>query len=140
MGTSYTFPHFRFFHYFGIHWLFLVGNLFYLYTGRFTYTYRDLVRSTIWLAGVAVVVLAIDFATGQNFMFLRQWPSEMDFVNHLLFFPLNAVLLMLGVFILFNIFYVAFVVKRFDGPARPSLASVRDGEDGAADRTHAPSL
>jgi hypothetical integral membrane protein (TIGR02206 family) len=140
MGTSYTFPHFRFFHYFGIHWLFLVGNLFYLYTGRFTYRYRDLVRSTTWLAGVAAVVLGIDFATGQNFMFLRQWPSEMDFVNHLLFFPLNAVLLMLGAFILFNIFYLAFVIKRFDGATRSSLTSIHDEDEGVADRTHAASL
>jgi hypothetical integral membrane protein (TIGR02206 family) len=140
MGTSYTFPHFRFFHYFAIHWLFLVGNLFYLFTGRFTYTYRDLVRSTMWLAGVAAVVLGIDLVTDQNFMFLRQWPTEMDFVNHLLFFPLNAVLLMLGAFILFNIFYLAFVIRRFDGSARPSLTAIHDEDEGVVDRTHAASL
>jgi hypothetical integral membrane protein (TIGR02206 family) len=114
MGTSYTFPHFRFFHYFGIHWLFLAANLYYLFTGKFRYTYRSLLRSTAWLAAVSAVVLAIDFATGQNFMFLREWPEEMDFVNKLLFFPLNTFLLILGAFILFNLFYLIFVIKRFD--------------------------
>ena len=125
MGTSYGFPHFRFFHYFGIHWLFLAGNLFYLFTGRFRYTYRDLVRSTVWLTGVSAVVLAIDVAVGENFMFLREWPEELDFVNQLLPFPLNTVALVLGAFILFNVFYLIFVYKRFD---RASSA----GEGGAA--------
>jgi hypothetical integral membrane protein (TIGR02206 family) len=118
MGTSYTFPHFRFFHYFGIHFLFLAGNLFYLFTERFRYAYRDLLRSTGWLAVVSAAVLIIDLATNQNFMFLRQWPDEMDFVNRFIPFPLNTVLLMLGAFILFNLFYLIFVYKRFDTEPR----------------------
>jgi len=126
MGTSYTFPHFRFFHYFGIHWLFLAGNLSYLFAGRFTYNYKDLLRSTLWLSGVSVVVLAIDIATGQNFMFLRAWPDEMHFLARFLPFPVNTVVLVAGAFILFNLFYLLFVVKRFDGRAR--MAEVRDGE------------
>jgi hypothetical integral membrane protein (TIGR02206 family) len=124
MGTSYTFPHFRFFHYFGIHWLFLVGNLYYLFTGAFRYAYRDLVRSTVWLAGVSLCVLVIDLVTNQNFMFLVEWPEEMDFVNKFIAFPLNTVLLMLGAFIIFNLFYLIFVFKRFDTAPRP--AAIRE--------------
>jgi hypothetical integral membrane protein (TIGR02206 family) len=120
MGTSYTFPHFRFFHYFGIHWLFLAGNLYYLFAERFAYTYRDLLRSTLWLAGVSLVILPIDFATGQNFMFLREWPDEMDFLGRFLPFPLNTVVLVAGAFILFNVFYVLFVVRRFDARLSPA--------------------
>jgi hypothetical integral membrane protein (TIGR02206 family) len=122
MGTTaYGPPHFRFFHYFGIHWLFLVGNLFYLFTGRFTYTYRDLLRSTAWLSGVSAVVLAIDLAVKENFMFLRDWPDEMAFFKPYLPFPLNTVLLMFGAFLLFNVFYLVFVIKRFDAPAERAV-------------------
>lgn len=127
MGApSYTFPHFRFFHYFGIHWLFLVGNLYYLFAERFAYHYKDLLRSTLWLSVVSFGVLLIDLATGQNFMFLREWPEEMDFLSPYLPFPLNTVVLVAGIFILFNLFYVLFVVKRFD--ARPRTAAARDDE------------
>jgi hypothetical integral membrane protein (TIGR02206 family) len=130
MGTpSYTFPHFRFFHYFGIHWLFLVGNLYYLFAERFVYRYKDLLRSTMWLAGVSLGILLIDLATGQNFMFLREWPDEMSFVARFLPFPLNTVALVAGAFILFNVFYAVFVVKRFD--AGPRTAAVRDTEPAA---------
>jgi hypothetical integral membrane protein (TIGR02206 family) len=128
MGTSYGFPHFRFFHYFGIHWLFLAGNLYYLFTGRFRYAYRDLVRSTAWLAGVSAVVLAIDLAVDQNFMFLVRWPEELEFVNDFLPFPLNTLALMLGAFILFNVFYLIFVRGRFDAAPRPSATRVEATE------------
>lgn len=119
-ATGFVPPHFRFFHYFGIHWLFLVGNLFYLFTGRFSYTYRDLLRSTAWLAGVSAVILAIDFAVDQNFMFLRDWPEEMAFFKPYLPFPLNTLLLMVGAFLLFNLFYLIFVIRRFDAPVSVS--------------------
>jgi hypothetical integral membrane protein (TIGR02206 family) len=124
MGSpSYTFPHFRFFHYFGIHWMFLAGNLYFLFAGRFTYTYKDLLRSTAWLAGVSAGVLLIDLATGQNFMFLREWPDEMHFLARFLPFPLSTVALVAGAFILFNVFYLVFVVRRFD--ARPPTVAAR---------------
>ena len=123
MGIPYTFPHFRFFHYFGIHWLFIVGNLYYLFAERFSYRYRDLLKSTAWLAGVSLVILIIDLAMNQNFMFLVEWPEELDFVKGFLPFPLNTLLLMVGVFILFNIFYLAFVVKRFDAGARAAAVT-----------------
>jgi len=115
MGTSYGFPHFRFFHYFGIHWLFLAGNLYYLFTDRFRYAYRDLISSTVWLAGVSLAVLAVDLATNQNFMFLVEWPSELGFVNEYAPFPLNTLALVLGAFILFNVFYLIFVAGRSAG-------------------------
>jgi len=79
-------------------------------------------RSAVWLGGVCLAVLAIDIAVGENFMFLRRWPEELDFVNQWLPFPANTVLLMLGVFILFHVFYLIFVSKRFDRPSGPAPA------------------
>lgn len=117
--SAYGFPHFRFFQYFGNHWLFLVGNLYYLWTGRFGFRYKDLLKSSAWLLGVALVVLGINFATDANHMFLRAWPAELDFVNEWLPFPLNTLALMVGIFALLNIFYLIFVVGRFDRSPHP---------------------
>jgi hypothetical integral membrane protein (TIGR02206 family) len=121
MGVDYTIPHFRFFHYFGIHFLFLAGNLYYLFTERFTYRYKDLLRSTAWLAGVSAVVLAFDRITDQNFMFLVKWPDELDFVNNVFVFPLNTLMLVLSAFLLFNVFY-ALIVKRVPVAPDPAVA------------------
>jgi hypothetical integral membrane protein (TIGR02206 family) len=114
MGRGYGFPHFRFFHYFANHWLFLVGCLYYLFTERFSYTYRDLLRSSAVLGGWALVVLAVDLVFDRNDMFLVEWPHELDVVNQLLVFPLNTMLLAAGIFALFNLFYLIFVLGRFD--------------------------
>jgi hypothetical integral membrane protein (TIGR02206 family) len=119
MGTSYTFPHFRFFHYFGNHWLFLAGNLYYLFTGRFRYGYKDLLKSTGWLSVVCVGVLAFDLATNTDNMFLRAWPEELDFVNKI-GFPLNTVALVAGIFLLFNIFYALVIRRRYIVDAAPA--------------------
>ena len=54
-------------------------------------------------------------------MFLVRWPDELDFINQVLAFPLNTLLLMLGAFILFNVFYLIFVIKRFDAGRRHVL-------------------
>ncbi len=109
MDPDYTLPHFRFFHYFGIHFLFLIGNVYYLFTGRVEYRYKDLLRSTYWLAGVSLVVLAFDLVVNQNFMFLRQWPDALNFVNNVFVFPLNTIMLMVSAFLIFNVFYWMFV-------------------------------
>ena len=139
MGTpsSYAFPHFRFFHYFGNHWLFLVGNLYYLWTGRFSFRYKDLLKSSAWLMGVALVVLGIDLATSANHMFLREWPAELGFVNQWLPFPLNTLALMLGIFILLNIFYLIFVIGRsWTSEAPRKAAQPQDPEGGHALTSH----
>ncbi len=114
MGRSYGIPHFRFFHYFANHWLFLVGCLYYLFAEKFTYTYRDLLRSSGWLGGLALLVLAVNLVFDKNHMFLVEWPHELDVINQALVFPLNTLLLALGIFALFNIFFLAFVFRRFD--------------------------
>jgi hypothetical integral membrane protein (TIGR02206 family) len=124
MGVAYTVPHFRFFHYFGNHWLFLIGNLYYLFARRFTYDYKSLLRSTAWLAGLCVVILGIDLAIDANNMFLVKWPEELDFINQAFPFPLNTLLLVAGIFILFNLFYLIFVIKRFDGRTTKTPADV----------------
>ena len=128
MGTDYTFPHFRFFHYFGIHFLFLIGNLYYLVAERFTYRYRDLLRSTAWLTAVSMVVLAFDLVVDQNFMFLVKWPDELDFVNKVFVFPLNTLMLMLSAFVLFNVFYLIFV-RRPATPGRGTDGVLSDRPD-----------
>jgi hypothetical protein len=45
-------------------------------------------------------------------MFLREWPVELDFINQTFGFPLNTVLLIAGIFAMFNIFYLVFIAGR----------------------------
>lgn len=71
-----------------------------------------------------MVILGIDFAIDANNMFLVKWPEELDFINQAFPFPLNTLLLVAGIFILFNLFYLIFVIKRFDGRTTKTPADV----------------
>lgn len=75
---SYTFPHFRFFHYFGNHSLFLLGNIYMLVVLKFKFTYKHLLKSTLYLLIYAIIMYPINFLLDSNHLFLREVPHEVE--------------------------------------------------------------
>jgi hypothetical integral membrane protein (TIGR02206 family) len=73
---TYTFPHFRYFHYFGNHGLFLLGNLYLLIVSKMTITYKDLLKSSLILLIYAAVMYPINYVIDANHLFLREVPHE----------------------------------------------------------------
>lgn len=73
---NYTFPHFRYIHYFGNHGLFLLGNLYLLVIAGFRITYRDLLKSSLILLIYAAIMYPINFLLDSNHLFLREVPHE----------------------------------------------------------------
>lgn len=73
---SYNFPHFRFFHYFGNHGLFLLGNLYLLIVGGMRMTYKDILKSSLILLLYAAVMYPLNYLLDSNHLFLREVPSE----------------------------------------------------------------
>jgi hypothetical integral membrane protein (TIGR02206 family) len=75
---SYTFPHFRFFHYFGNHSLFLLGNIYMLVVQKFKFNYKDLLKSSLYLFIYAAIMYPINFLLDSNHLFLREVPHEVE--------------------------------------------------------------
>jgi hypothetical integral membrane protein (TIGR02206 family) len=75
---SYTFPHFRYFHYFGNHSLFLLGNIYMLVVLKFKFTYKHLLKSTLYLLIYAIIMYPINFLLDSNHLFLREVPHEVE--------------------------------------------------------------
>src|SRR5690554_6635971 len=109
VDLNYVFSHFRFFHYIVNHLLFFLGNLYFLFTKKIKYTYKDLNKSTITLIIVATLVLIINFIIDTNHMFLRRLPDGVDEMLAFLFFPFNTIFLVFGIYLLFQIFYLSFI-------------------------------
>ena len=112
VDLTYVFPHFRFFHYIVNHLLFFLGNLYFLFTKKIKYTYKDLNKSTITLIIVATLVLIINFIIDTNHMFLRRLPDGVDEMLAFLFFPFNTIFLVFGIYLLFQIFYLSFIKNK----------------------------
>jgi len=75
---SYTFPHFRFFHYFGNHSLFLLGNIYMLVVLKFKFTYKHLLKSTLYLLIYAIIMYPVNYLLDSNHLFLREVPHEVE--------------------------------------------------------------
>lgn len=102
----YVFPHFRYIHYFGNHGLFLLGNLYLLKVHRFTFTYKDTLKSSLILFIYSLIVYPLNFLLETNHLFLRELPSEVAFMFAFLgvFWPIGFGL---AIFILFNLVFLA---------------------------------
>lgn len=112
IDLTYVFPHFRFFHYIVNHLLFFIGNLYFLFTRKIKFTYRDLNKSALALIIVASLILIVNLIIKTNHMFLRELPDGVKEVFAFAFFPINTIGLVLVIYLLMQFFYVAFVYNK----------------------------
>ena len=75
-NLEYTFPHFRYFHYFYNHGIFFLGMLYLLVVKQFRLTYKDLLKSSLILLIYAGIMYPINFLIDANHLFLREVPAE----------------------------------------------------------------
>jgi hypothetical integral membrane protein (TIGR02206 family) len=107
---SYTFPHFRYIHYFGNHGLFLLGNLYLLIVLKFKFNYKNLLKSSLYLLMYAAIMYPLNFILESNHLFLREVPAEVAPMYSFLgsFWVIGFVI---SIFILFNLIYLPIYLK-----------------------------
>ncbi len=110
-NQSYSFPHFRYFHYFGNHGFFLLGNLYLLIVLKFKFTYKDLLRSSLYLLIYALIMYPLNFLLDTNHLFLREIPAEAAPMYAFLgdFWVLGFAF---SIFLLFHIIYLPIYLKQ----------------------------
>ncbi|MFA5007022.1 MAG: TIGR02206 family membrane protein [Candidatus Izemoplasmatales bacterium] len=109
--VAYDFPHFRYFHYFGNHAMFLVANVYMQATAKTRFSYRDLLRSSGILLMIAVPMYFLNRAWGTNHMFLAELPHEVDFLFYWIGSPGWVFLFGFAIFILFHLVSLPFLIR-----------------------------
>lgn len=74
VDTSFTIPHFRFFHYFLVHFGFLLASLYYYFTKKIEVNWRNFLTAVIMLFVYNLVILALDLIFKQNWFYLIENP------------------------------------------------------------------
>ena len=107
---NYTFPHFRYIHYFGNHMLFMLGNLYMLFVLRFKFTYQDLLKSSLILLIYAAIIYPINFLIDSNHLFLRELPEGTEVMFQFLgsFWVIGFVF---AIFLLFHVVYIPVLIQ-----------------------------
>jgi uncharacterized membrane protein YwaF len=110
---TYNFPHFRYIHYFGNHGLFLLGNLYLLIVLKLKFTYKDLLKSSLYLFIYAVIMYPINFLLDSNHLFLREIPAEVAPMYQFLG-NLWVIGFVISIFMLFNLIYLPiYLIHRY---------------------------
>jgi len=103
VDTTYGIPHFRYFHYFIVHYGFLLASLYFLFTKQLAITRKNLNLSTLILVVYTFVVFIFNLILKENWFYLFESPVKeiSDFFG----LPLYSVLWVITIFLLMNIWY-----------------------------------
>jgi len=76
VDTSFTIPHFRFFHYFLVHFGFLIVSLYYFFTNRLEISKKYLIKSALFVLIHSLIILVFDLILDKNWFYLIKNPLE----------------------------------------------------------------
>lgn len=109
---GYPFPHFRFFHFFIVHSAIILAALYVTWIERSRPTRKSIGIAMLFLNLLAVVVGAVDYALGANYMFLRHKPEGGSLLSLLGPYP-YYILVEEGIALLtFTLLYLPFALRR----------------------------
>jgi len=106
---EYEFPHFRYFHYFGNHGLFLIANVYLVVIRKWTLTYKNILISSLALFLFAISMIFVNQWMGTNLLFMNELPE-----------PAQPLFAWMGepwwragfIFAMFTLFHVAYGIYR----------------------------
>ncbi|MCK9235043.1 MAG: YwaF family protein [Acholeplasmataceae bacterium] len=76
VDISFAIPHFRYFHYFFVHFGFLLAALYYYFTNKITITHRDGLHASIALFIYTLLILIADLIVKENWFYLMENPLK----------------------------------------------------------------
>ena len=74
IDTTWTIPHFRYFHYFFVHFGFLLAALYYYFTKKLTISFSNFKKATVILFVYNAFILVLDLIFQENWFYLLENP------------------------------------------------------------------
>ncbi|WP_332693038.1 TIGR02206 family membrane protein [Halalkalibacter lacteus] len=108
----YTFPHFRFLHFFIAHFAIILAILYMVWVEKFTVSARSISKSMLVLNVFALMAFLVNQATGANYMFLARKPPNVSILDYLGPYPWYILSLELLAFIMFLLLYFPFFIQK----------------------------
>ncbi|MBU9722061.1 MULTISPECIES: TIGR02206 family membrane protein [Bacillaceae] len=108
----YTFPHFRFFHFFIAHIVIILAILYMIWVNKFHVTWISAIKSFVILNIFAFFVFWVNQAIGSNYMFLARKPSGQSILDWLGPYPWYILSLEAIAILMFALLYLPFYIKK----------------------------
>ncbi|KHF39876.1 hypothetical protein LQ50_12480 [Halalkalibacter okhensis] len=107
----YTFPHFRFLHFFIAHFAIILSILYMVWVEEAIITLKSVFKSFFVLNIFAFIAFVTNIATGANYMFLARKPQNPSILDALGPYPWYILSLEVIAFIMFLLLYLPFLLK-----------------------------
>lgn len=107
IDMNYGFPHFRYFHYFLVHFGFFVATIYYLFSGKLTITRKNANLASILLFSYTLFMWVFDLTLGFNWFYLNESPVReiSDFFGKYLY-PVLWMAFIAGLVNLWSVIYL----------------------------------
>ncbi|MGM9665498.1 MAG: TIGR02206 family membrane protein [Eubacteriales bacterium] len=113
VDITYMPPHFRFFHYFLVHFGFALGGLYFVITGKIRPTRKGVNRSCIILLAHSLLIYVLDLIFDKNWLYMRE--PAIDGLPDFLSGPLYTVLWILLIAGMINMWYGILKLSNYIG-------------------------
>jgi hypothetical integral membrane protein (TIGR02206 family) len=104
----YTFPHFRFFHFFIAHIAIIFALLYMVWIESFSVSFQSIFKSMLVLNIFAFFAFIANQITGANYMFLSRKPASPSILDYLGPYPWYIASLEMLAFLMFVLLYLPF--------------------------------
>lgn len=104
VDITYGFGHFRYFHYFFVHYGFLLGSLYYFFTGKLDITFKNFTRALLALTIYTIIVFIFDLILDQNWFYMLENPVKE--ISDALGYPVYPILWSLTIILLTYLWYL----------------------------------
>jgi hypothetical integral membrane protein (TIGR02206 family) len=109
--SSYTFPHFRYVHFFISHGGIILANLYMVFVEEYKPTLKSLWKAFLYLNLYALVIFILNDMLGGNYMYISEKPINPSILDYLGPWPYYILSLELLALISFGLLYLPFWMK-----------------------------
>lgn len=106
--SLYTFPHYRYIHFFVSHGGTVIANLFMVFTEGFKPTGKSLWRAFLWLNAYTLMIFIVNFLIEGNYMYISEKPVNPSLIDYLGPWPWYILSLEIITLVTFTILYLPF--------------------------------
>ncbi|MBT2682531.1 TIGR02206 family membrane protein [Bacillus sp. ISL-37] len=110
--SLYTFPHYRYVHFFISHGGTVIANLFMVFVAGYRPTGKSIWKAFLWLNVYTLIVFIVNFLIEGNYMYISEKPVNPSLIDYLGPWPWYILSLEVIAFITFVILYLPFWLAR----------------------------
>jgi len=107
------FPQYRYIQFFFDHFLLILAPLLMIWLYHYQLTWRSVLKSFLFLNGLAAVVYIVNYLISANYMFLSEKPNGMSLLDVLGPYPYYLLSLEIIALVLFSLLYLPFSMIKF---------------------------